>query len=165
MADPFAYKPNKLPDYGQPVNQSGSTSTAMGYNPTYNPPATSKVDTAMPMLSGAATLGVGLATGGTGWLVMGGIQLLGGLLNAFSKKDAPRILSPQEEEYNNMIQFYRGIGARSAAARAVASVATGTPVAKLAHIGPSNDQALDMTMTHFDTIRNTTAAKVTGGSR
>jgi hypothetical protein len=70
-----------------------------------------------------------------------------------------------EVEYENMVNFYRGIGARSQAARAVASVVTGKPISDFGHIGPSDNDALDMTINNFDTLRTKTADKVTGGTR
>lgn len=143
-----------------------STFGGKGYSPAYNPPPAvdiPQIATNVGTGIAAGAMAAGTLTGPAGWLVMGGIQLLGGLLGAFTHRDPPR--NPMELEYEDMVKFYRRVGARSQAARAVASVVTGKPASELTHIGVDDSTALDMTMNHFDTARSKTAEKVTGGTR
>ena len=75
------------------------------------------------MYGGAATAGVGLMTGGTGFLISGLIQLAGGILGGLTRKEPP--MSPQDRYFMNMVGFYSNLGKRHKAASSMYTAFTG----------------------------------------
>lgn len=75
------------------------------------------------MYSGAATTGVGIMTGGSGFLISGLIQLAGGILSGLTRKEPQ--MSPQDRYFSNMVGFYGDLGKMHKAAQNTYTAFTG----------------------------------------
>ncbi len=98
-------------NFASPTMTTPPTDAAQGmFGLSANKSSGNKSNLGMNAASGAAMAGIGLATGGTGWLVSGLITLGGSILGAFTKRQ--RALTPEEQYFKNLQDLYYRAGQR-----------------------------------------------------